>query len=207
MTLCITDDTEKEVTKETKKESKKKKKKDVEKECKMDKNKIESAVRSKDSQDNNVRLATTELVYDNTRESCKSTGESAMNLYLQFLLINLIYDLLNIIIYFIAISSSRGTGLCRFLTWIIVWLFVISSLLTIALVICSWHYEQQTDRFLQNVQTLSGLPLKNYYKHTTDLLQRAINVTTAQIKSITDMANDFYEAHFKSNINNAEKEL
>lgn len=88
----------------------------------------------------------------------------------------------------------------------IVWFFVISSLLTIALVIFSWHYEQQTYMFLQNAQTLSGLPLKNYYKHTIDFLQHVINIIIVQIKSIIDVANDFYEAHFKTT-NNAGREL
>lgn len=103
--------------------------------------------------------------------------------------------------------SFSGTGLYRSLTCMILWFFLISSLLTVILVILSWYYEQETDMFLQNAQTLSGLPLKHYHKHTTDLLQHVIKVTTAQIKMIVDVVNNFYKAEFKNNINNAGKEL
>ncbi|XP_029671206.1 leucine-rich repeat-containing protein 59 [Formica exsecta] len=103
--------------------------------------------------------------------------------------------------------KSTGTGLYRSLTCMIFWFFIISLLLTVILVILSWYYEQETDMFLQNAQTLSGLPLKHYHKHTTDLLQHVIKVTTAQIKVIIDVVNNFYKAEFKNNINNAGKEL
>ena len=103
--------------------------------------------------------------------------------------------------------KSTGTGLYRSFTWVILWFFIISSLLTVTLVILSWHYEQETDMFLQNAQTLSGLPLKHYHKHTTDLLQHIIKVTTTQIKVIVDIINDFCKAEFTNNINNAGKEL
>lgn len=101
--------------------------------------------------------------------------------------------------------KSTGTGFCRFLTCMIVWCFVIISLLTVALVFFSWHYEQQTDMFLQNAQTLLGLPLKNYHKHTIDSLQRAIKITNVQFKSIINIINDLYETQFKNN--NGHKEL
>lgn len=103
--------------------------------------------------------------------------------------------------------GDPGTGLCRSLTCVVMWFFVISSLLTVALVILSWRYEQQTDTFLQNAQTLSGLPLKNYYRQTTDCLQRIIKIVTVQIKSIIDVANDFYRTQFESGTSKAGKEL
>lgn len=103
--------------------------------------------------------------------------------------------------------KSTGTGLYCSLIYAILWFFIISSLLTITLVILSWHYEQETDMFLQNAQTLSGLPLKHYHKHTADLLQHIIKVTTTQIKVIVDGLSDFYKAEFKNNINNARREL
>ncbi|KAL6263201.1 hypothetical protein P5V15_006001 [Pogonomyrmex californicus] len=102
---------------------------------------------------------------------------------------------------------STGTRLCRSLTCVIVWFFVISSLLTVALVILSWRYEQQTDTFLQNAQTLSGLPLKNYHRQTTDCLLSIIKITTMQMKSIIDIANDFYKTQFEGDTNDAGKEL
>lgn len=61
--------------------------------------------------------------------------------------------------------------------------------------------------FLQNAQTLSGLPLIHYHKHTADLLQHIIKVTTTQIKVIVDVVSDFYKAEFKNNINDARKEF
>lgn len=100
--------------------------------------------------------------------------------------------------------AITGTGLCRSLTCVIVWFFVISSLFTATLMMLSWRYEQQTDTFLQNAQTLSGLPLKNYHRQTTDYLQRMIKVTTVQIESIVDAASDFYKTQFESK---ARKEL
>ncbi|XP_071635574.1 uncharacterized protein [Temnothorax longispinosus] len=103
--------------------------------------------------------------------------------------------------------SSTGTGLCRSLTCVIVWLFVISSLLTVTLTILSWRYEQQTDTFLQSAQTLSGLPLKSYHRQTTDYLQRVIKIATVQIKSIVDAANDFYRTQFESGTSKSAKEL
>lgn len=103
--------------------------------------------------------------------------------------------------------GDPGTGLCRSLTCVVMWFFVISSLLTVALVILSWRYEQQTDTFLQNAQTLSGLPLKNYHRQTTDCLQRIIKIATVQIKSIIDVANDFYRTQFESGTSKAGKEL
>ncbi|KYN36567.1 Leucine-rich repeat-containing protein 59 [Trachymyrmex septentrionalis] len=103
--------------------------------------------------------------------------------------------------------KSTGTGLCRSFTCVIVWFFVISSLLTVTMVMLSWHYEQQTDTFLQNAQTLSGLPLKNYHRQTTDYLQRIIKIATVQIKSIIDVANDFYRTQFESGTSKEEKEL
>ncbi|KYN15721.1 PREDICTED: leucine-rich repeat-containing protein 59 [Trachymyrmex cornetzi] len=103
--------------------------------------------------------------------------------------------------------KSTSTGLCRSFTCVIVWFFVISSLLTIAIVMLSWRYEQQTDTFLQNAQTLSGLPLKNYHRQTTDYLQRIIKSATEQIKSIIDVANDFYRKQFESGTSKEEKEL
>jgi len=84
---------------------------------------------------------------------------------------------------------------------------VISSLLTVAMMMLSWRYEQQTDTFLQNAQTLSGLPLKNYHRQTTDYLQRIIKIATVQIKSIIDIANDFYRTQFESGTSKGEKEL
>lgn len=102
--------------------------------------------------------------------------------------------------------KATGTGLCRSLTCMIVWLFVISSFLTVALMSLSWHYEQQMDAFLQNAQVLSGLPLKAYHKHVTDYLRHVTEITTVQIKSLMDLANGFYETQFQSNTN-AEKEL
>lgn len=102
---------------------------------------------------------------------------------------------------------STGTGLCRSLTCVIVWLFVVSSLLTVTLMILSWRYEQQTDTFLQNAQTLSGLPLKSYHRQTTDYLQRIIKLATVQVETIIDAANDFYKTQFESGTNKAEKEL
>lgn len=103
--------------------------------------------------------------------------------------------------------GDPGPGLCRSLTCVIVWLFVISSLLTVALTLLSWRYEQQTDMFLQNAQTFSGLPLKNYHRQTTDYLQRVIKVATVQIKSIVDIASDFYRTQFESGTSKTGKEL
>ncbi|KYQ52162.1 Leucine-rich repeat-containing protein 59 [Trachymyrmex zeteki] len=103
--------------------------------------------------------------------------------------------------------ESTGTGLCRSFTCVIVWFFVISSLFTVAMVMLSWRYEQQTDAFLQNAQTLSGLPLKNYHRQTTNYLQRIIKIATVQIKSIIDAANDFYRTQFESGTTKEEKEL
>ncbi|XP_012228078.1 leucine-rich repeat-containing protein 59 [Linepithema humile] len=100
--------------------------------------------------------------------------------------------------------KSTGAGFYRSLTCAIVWFFVISSLLTVALVFLSWHYEQQTDTFLQNAQTLLGLPLKNYHKHAIDSLQHVIKITTVQFKLVVDTVNDIYETQFK---NNDQKEL
>jgi len=88
----------------------------------------------------------------------------------------------------------------------VVWFFVISSLLTIILISLSWHYEQETDTFLQSAQTLLGLPLKNYHKHVIDYLQHMTKITTAQIKSFVDIINNFYKMRFQDNIN-VEKEL
>ncbi|XP_011700428.1 PREDICTED: leucine-rich repeat-containing protein 59 [Wasmannia auropunctata] len=103
--------------------------------------------------------------------------------------------------------GSTGTRLCRSLTCVIVWLFVISSLLTVALMVLSWRYERQTDTFLQNAQTLSGLPLKNYHRQTTDYLQRVMKIATVQIRSIIDAADDFYRMQFESGTSKAGKEL
>ncbi|XP_072743771.1 uncharacterized protein [Anoplolepis gracilipes] len=103
--------------------------------------------------------------------------------------------------------KSTRAGLYQSLTCVIVWFFIISSLLTTTLIILSGHYKQETDMFLQSAQTLSGLPLKHYYKHTTDLLQHVIKVMTAQIKIIVDVVNDFCKTEFKNNINTAGKEL
>ncbi|KAG5308190.1 LRC59 protein, partial [Acromyrmex insinuator] len=103
--------------------------------------------------------------------------------------------------------KSTSTGLCRSFTCVIIWFFMISSLLTIAMVMLSWRYEQQTDTFLQNAQTLSGLPLKNYHRQTTDYLQRIIKIATVQIKSIIDIANDFYRTQFESGTSKEGKEL
>lgn len=88
-----------------------------------------------------------------------------------------------------------------------VWLFIISSLLTIALLIISWYYEQQTDMFLQNAQALLGLPLKTYHKHIIDLLQHMIDITMLQMKYITDKISDFYETYFKNNISKVRNDL
>lgn len=63
------------------------------------------------------------------------------------------------------------------------------------------------DMFLQNAQTLLGLPLKTYHKHTIDLLEHVIDATTLQVKSVIDVINNFYEMHFKSNTNNAKHDL
>lgn len=78
---------------------------------------------------------------------------------------------------------------------------------TIALLIFSWHYEQQTDMFLQNAQTLLGLPLKTYHKHIIDLLQRMIDIIMLQMRFITDMISDFYETYFKNNISKVRNDL
>ncbi|XP_011860474.1 PREDICTED: leucine-rich repeat-containing protein 59 isoform X2 [Vollenhovia emeryi] len=101
--------------------------------------------------------------------------------------------------------KSTGTGLCRSLTCVIVWFFVISLLLTVALTLLSWRYERQTDTFLQNAQTLSGLPLKNYHRQTTDCLQRIIKIAAAQFKSVVDVVRDF--AQLQSDTSEAEREL
>lgn len=83
--------------------------------------------------------------------------------------------------------GDPGTGLCRSLTCVIVWFFVISSLLTIMLLL-SIRYEQQTDTLLQNAQTFSGLPLKNYHRQTTNYLQHIIKIATVQFKLMVDLA-------------------
>jgi hypothetical protein len=88
----------------------------------------------------------------------------------------------------------------------VIWFFVISSLLTIILISLSWHYEQETDTFLQSAQTLLGLPLKNYHKHVTDYLQHMTRITAALIKSLVDSINNFYKMQFQDN-RNVEKEL
>jgi len=88
----------------------------------------------------------------------------------------------------------------------VVWLFMISSLLTIILISLSWHYEQETDIFLQSAQILLGLPLKNYHKHVTDYLQHVTRIITVEIKSLVDNINSFYEMQFQDNTNLA-KEL
>ncbi|XP_012528384.1 leucine-rich repeat-containing protein 59 [Monomorium pharaonis] len=103
--------------------------------------------------------------------------------------------------------ESTGSGLCRSLTWVIMWLFMISSLLIITLIILSWRYEQQTDTFLQNAQTLSGLPLKSYHRQATDYLQHIIKLATMHIESIIDGANDFYRTQFESDTSKTGKEL
>ncbi|EZA51500.1 hypothetical protein X777_09844 [Ooceraea biroi] len=103
-------------------------------------------------------------------------------------------------------DKATGTGLCRSLTCLVLWFFVISSLLTLALMSLSWRYEKQTDTFLQNAQSLSGLPLKHYHKHITDYLQYVTKITTVQVKSLVDVVNGFYETQFQSNTN-AEKEM
>lgn len=103
------------------------------------------------------------------------------------------------------VDDDAGTGFCRSLTCMIVWFFAISSLLTVALIFLSWHYEQQTDTFLQNAQTLLGLPLKHYHKHTIDSLQRVIKITNIHLKSVVDIVNDLYETQFKNN--DGQKEL
>ncbi|RLU26824.1 hypothetical protein DMN91_000621 [Ooceraea biroi] len=90
-----------------------------------------------------------------------------------------------------------STGLCRSLTCLVLWFFVISSLLTLALMSLSWRYEKQTDTFLQNAQSLSGLPLKHYHKHITDYLQYVTKITTVQVKSLVDVVNGFYETQFQ----------
>jgi len=103
------------------------------------------------------------------------------------------------------LDDDIGAEFYRSFTSVIVWFFIISSLLTAALVFLSWHYEQQMDTFLQNAQTLLGLPLKNYHKRTINLLQHVIKVTTVQFKLVVDIVNDLYETQFKNN--NGKKEL
>ncbi|XP_014474281.1 PREDICTED: leucine-rich repeat-containing protein 59 [Dinoponera quadriceps] len=173
-----TGETEKEVT-AAKKENKKKKKRDSEKEHKTSSGKIGASTQNKDLQDNNDNIRLTELSDNNSRrELHKFTAD-----------------------------GNSSTRLYRSLKWMTVWLFIISSLLTITLIVFSWRYEQQTDTFLQNAQMLSGLPLRRYHKHTIDLLQRIIDITALHVKSVTDVINDFYETHFKSNTNNARNDL
>ncbi|KAL0117160.1 hypothetical protein PUN28_010181 [Cardiocondyla obscurior] len=104
-------------------------------------------------------------------------------------------------------SRSTGTGLCRSLTCVIVWLFLVSLLLTLTLILLSWRYERQTDILLQNVQTFSGLPLKNYHRQATDYLQGVIKFATAQIKFIIDVASNFYRAQFENGTSKTGKEL
>jgi len=161
----------------TKREGKKKKRKNAEKEFKTNGDKTDSPTPSKGSTQDNS---------DNVRLTRSSfDGASVVR----------------------KSCRSTGTGLCRSLTCVIVWFFVISSLLTIALVMLSWRYEEQTDAFLQNAQTLSGLPLKNYHRQTTDCLQRMIKIVTVQIRSMIDVADDFYRTQFGSVTNKAGKEL
>lgn len=107
---------------------------------------------------------------------------------------------------FFMVADNSDTGLCQSLTYMIVWFFVISLLLTIALIL-SWRYEQQTDMFLQSTQTLLGLPLKNYYKYTTDMLQYTIKITTVQLTSIIDIMNKFCKTQFEKYVNNTGQEL
>ncbi|KYN07662.1 Leucine-rich repeat-containing protein 59, partial [Cyphomyrmex costatus] len=103
-------------------------------------------------------------------------------------------------------DKSTGSELCRSFMCVIVSFFMISSVLIIAMML-SWRYEQETDMFLQNAQTFSGLPLKNYHRQTTDYLQHIIKIATVQIKLIIDAVSNFYRTQFESSTSKETKEL
>ncbi|GAB1861257.1 Leucine-rich repeat protein soc-2 homolog [Camponotus japonicus] len=170
-------------------ENKKKKKKNVEKEYKSDEDKINSQTEDNSFQDNNDDVKLTELLSDNM-----STHESH--------------------------KSWTGTGLRRFLVRAILWFFII-SLIVVLFFVClmvllyvhlfylahSMHYVEIIETFVQNAQTLSGLPFKEYYRYIMEWYIVVLLQRYEQLKPITEVVDPFLLKIIQNNTNNAGKEL
>lgn len=74
----------------------------------------------------------------------------------------------------------------------------------------SMHYVEIIETFVQNAQTLSGLPFNKYYRSMNDVMDWYIGVLLQryeQLKPITEIVDPFLLKIIQNNTNNAGKEL
>lgn len=71
----------------------------------------------------------------------------------------------------------------------------------------SMHYVETIETFVQNAQTLLGLPFKEYYRYIMEWYIVVLLQRYEQLKPITEVVDPFLLKIIQNNTNNAGKEL